>query len=532
VKPAEGGGDPLRVTGVSPGELLAQTATMAARNHQWEALASLGPGGGFGGDAGPSRGNRGSWGAFLIRNILSHGGTLAQAEVAERERAYARNAVAALGSLTASMGGVEGRKVLYYFTAGFALGARTPAASVQNPSGAVSSLLSPFGALVEDLRRSGWVVDPVDAAGLRESGGPSDAMHFVALETGGQVVRNDNDLGRAVTAALRRHAVSYLLAVDAGAVPPDGAFHPLEVRLVGAAAGARALHRSGYYAPLPLSQQAEERRMADAAVLLAAGVGRDDLGISLAPVVLRGAEDVARVPVVVEVPGPTLADRGERALEIYGYAFDTDGAGRDFFATAVELDPERVGDRLRGGGVRYLGELALAPGDYDLRVLVRARPSGRTSLLALPLHVGARGEVMSGAAQPLFLPTAGDAWITVRQEGAALTVHGRGLLPSLEGALAAGGHADLVLLGEGLTEGGATLGARVLTAEGRPAGGGSFEVLSVAGGEGSDPDLVIGRLHARELPPGRYLLELRRSVPGRDAISRGAFVVAARGGTG
>ena len=107
----------------------------------------------------------------------------------------------------------------------------------------------------------------------------------------------------------------------------------------------------------------------------------------------------------------------------------------------------------------------------------------------------------------------------VRPASAALDIHGRAVLPAAHGSLPAAGDAQVLLLGHGLAGQGAWVRDRILTSEGRPVTGGTFELLAITPGEAGEPDLVMGRLRAGSLPPGRYLLELR---VGDDGVARAA----------
>ena len=74
------------------------------------------------------------------------------------------------------------------------------------------------------------------------------------------------------------------------------------------------------------------------------------------------------------------------------------------------------------------------------------------------------------------------------------------------------------------------MSARVLTKDGAAASQGSLELVSVTPGAAGEPDLLLAALHAGELPPGDYLLELRRQGHDATVVSRGSFQVVVRPG--
>jgi hypothetical protein len=236
---------------------------------------------------------------------------------------------------------------------------------------------------------------------------------------------------------------------------------------------------------------------------------RDDLGIQIAAVRLGAGETTTSAAVLVEVPGgPLLASGAPRlGLEVYGYALDEAGNASDFFAQAVDLDRDKVGARLAQGGVRVLARLDLPPGAHRLRVLARDRSNGRASLKTIPLDAAA--SPAASTLEALFLPPAEDPWVLIRPEDAAFDLHGRSVLPAARATLAASGEAQILLLGRGLAGEGTWIKERVLDAAGRPVEGGVLQLQAITPGAAGQPDLVMARLQAGTLAPGRYLLELR-----------------------
>ena len=73
----------------------------------------------------------------------------------------------------------------------------------------------------------------------------------------------------------------------------------------------------------------------------------------------------AQVPVILEINGNDVAKdvRGNAAnVEIFIYAFDSDGIVRDRLYQRLGLDLKKVGDKLRATGIKYYGTLSLPPG--------------------------------------------------------------------------------------------------------------------------------------------------------------------------
>jgi hypothetical protein len=100
--------------------------------------------------------------------------------------------------------------------------------------------------IFRSFRRTGWAVQSVNLNGL---GFGRDSLLLLAKETGGQLFTNSNDVGQLVREVEARTRVVYMLTFQPDALAPDGSYHRLEVRLVDAPPGSRAVHRPGYYAP-------------------------------------------------------------------------------------------------------------------------------------------------------------------------------------------------------------------------------------------------------------------------------------------
>jgi hypothetical protein len=226
------------------------------------------------------------------------------------------------------------------------------------------------------------------------------------------------------------------------------------------------------------------------------------------------------VPLLLEIDGPALlADHVGRslALEIYAYALDRQQAVRGFLTQRVDLDLEKVEPELRAGGLKFYGELALPPGEYTLRLLVRNAQSGARRLRSLPIEVPV-AEAGAGplVSPPLFLASGG-SWVVTRQAERAgeparqypFTLAGQPFVPDVRPVVAAAGEARVALLAYNLGSGDVVARAEVLRAGDRqPAAGGGFRLLDRQRGEGGAPDRLLGVFTSAGLPPGEYLLRV------------------------
>lgn len=506
--------DPLRLTGMDARTLLTQAWRVDERNFSQEMLESLGFTGG------------GLKGGFLQANVLSHSSAVHQSNHQAAMRGHITAMAAAFDGLSDTLRPVTGRKYLALFSGGFPMNVLSePTRQIDRPNADGAQVLAQLERTLQELKRSGWVLHSVNLAGTR-GGLSADGLFFLADQTGGSLVEGTNDLAKGLGKAMRRSAHGYLISVQADDVPLDGAYHRIEVRLRNAARGVSVHHRGGYYAPLPFARQDDVRKLAEAARLVAGDDQQDDLGVQVVAVPLKPGPESTPVAVIVEVPGDRLLAPGSPrvGLEVYGYALGEDGTSRDFFAQSVDMDPAKVGARLAQGGVRVLGRLDLPPGEHRLRVLVRDRHDGRSSILTIPLAASSESRI-----DALFLPPAEDPWLVVQPADPAFDLHGRSVLPAAQATLPSAGEAQLLVVGHGLAGEEAVLRGRILDAAGKPAAGGEVELLAVTPGEAGEPDMVIGRLNAGSLPPGAYLLELRlgRQVRAK-AVTARPFSISAK----
>ncbi len=210
--------------------------------------------GGGGGGGGPQVGRNSQAGQG------GQGGSSPRERAAEQARTKARMIVAqngfntlatleTLNNIIRSLRPVTGRKMLVLLSDGFFLG------------GSGSSQTFDLHRITDAATRSGVVIYAIDARGLiatppggsaSESGGGSvettlpgvrmrieqgsidavrDGMNALALDTGGFLVLNNNDLNLGLQRVLDDNQVYYVLAYEPPESRRDGRFHKLEVRI-------------------------------------------------------------------------------------------------------------------------------------------------------------------------------------------------------------------------------------------------------------------------------------------------------------
>jgi VWFA-related protein len=384
--------------------------------------------------------------------------------------------------------------------------------------------------LGELFRRSDCVIHAVDIAGIHsgtdaDGGGASpgtreteNALFEFARSTGGEAFRNANDFGAELSEIVRETSLVYVLAFRPDRPAEEGRFHTLKVRV--SAPGARVLARAGYYDRRGFRQLSPLERRFLAADVIANEIRFDQVPARVLAVPFAGADGTATVPVLLEVPGTALieSDRGEKLqVELYAYAFDSDGRLRDFFVRSLSTDLAKNRARLAAGGLRYFGELRLPPGSYRLRTLVRNATTGRMGSSAEPLEVPA-----FAASEPLLLPPmfldSSEEWVAVAgaptspSRNPFADLPSEGMVPAALARVAPGASSRIALVAYHFDAGEheeLKLGSQVLAADGQPLETVRLAVLgSTSAGADGKRMLLLSFPAPASLAPGRYGLRV------------------------
>ncbi len=441
----------------------------------------------------------------------------AQAENVRQQRAArASILVDALRRLAEEHRSIEGQKSLVLFSRGFE--------SDLYLSDGGSWLLSELDELVRSFRRAGWNLYGIEGVELNTTNARQrrESLVFLSSETGGTLVSGRDDLGKSMDRVLQQTSVTYLLTFQTSELVPDGSFRELRVELRGAPRGARAHHRAGYYAPRPFVQLGGSERRASSAELVRSGLELDELGAAVfaGPMSLEtagGEGGTVAVPVVIEVGREALlagpVDRPP-GVEVHVYAFDEERRVVATIARQVAVEPDRlVGDG--PGGLKFFGDLALAPGSYDLRVLTRSLRTGRATLRRVFLEVPVAAE-RAALTAVVFAQGPEEDWLLVRgaepdageEERYPFVYGGERYLPAIRGLVRPGVETRLLLVGHGLTEGRITVEARLLDAAGRPLDEPTLDFLDRRQGIEGQPDQVMLAFEPEEIAAGDYHLEI------------------------
>jgi VWFA-related protein len=306
----------------------------------------------------------------------------------------------ALNLIAAHVAGIRGRKTLVWLTGG------VPVLIGYNPatfgaSRAGQRDLSPeVIRTTRNLERADIAVDTVDLRGVRpddqariantrrpmgtrqpafDTDPNYDAMMTLAKETGGEVFRNTNDVGRAVQRAVDDSQVSYALGFYASQDELDGSYRPFHVRT--RSHGAHLRYRSGFFAtPDP---SAQERLSQPLAGILTAPVTVS--AISLRAEVQHAPDGKYKLTVHAGPEGLDLRDEGGKRVGEFEWLA---AAGRNGVYSSesrrlhVALTPDAYREVMERG-LTLSQSIELRDGDTEIGVAIRDVDTGVAGTLRL-----------------------------------------------------------------------------------------------------------------------------------------------------
>ena len=211
----------------------------------------------------------------------------------------------------------------------------------------------------------------------------TDGMQALALDTGGIFFNNNNDLEAGFRKTAGLPEAYYLLAFSPQNLKLDGAFHPLQVKLV-SLKGLSVQARRGYYAPRkPSDPTAQEKEEIQEAVF--SQDETHELPIDVHTQFFMKTESDARITVLTHLDLRPLhfrkeEDRNLDNLTFVTVVFDRDGHEITGQQKSVELRMRDSSlERYLQTGITIRTLFDVKPGTYLVRAVVRDSESGQIS---------------------------------------------------------------------------------------------------------------------------------------------------------
>ncbi|MFL6254903.1 MAG: VWA domain-containing protein [Pyrinomonadaceae bacterium] len=273
-----------------------------------------------------------------------------------------------------------------------ASGALVPSAPLASVSGIVSQ--------EERIRATGGenVFDRARFEGINRE---YDILYRISEDSGGKFIKNTNDIAKGLDRVDDEIRSRYTLGYQSTDANFDGSFRKikLEVRRP----DVEVVTRPGYYAiapdeVVPLSPD-DKKLLAG----FAAAESNPQLPLSVELVPYRSGEGLYTVPVSIELPPAAVkferkGDRQHMHLDFLGVVRDTPGKilSRLGGSFEVALTDEQY-RAIVTNNIFYRQDMALAPGDYTVELVVRDRLSGKVAARREKLLVPETGAEFSAS---------------------------------------------------------------------------------------------------------------------------------------
>ncbi len=210
----------------------------------------------------------------------------------------------------------------------------------------------------------------------------TDGMQSLALDTGG-VFFNNNDLEAGFRKTAGLPEAFYVLTFSPQNLKPDGAFHPIQVKLV-SSQGLSVQARRGYYAPKKSVNPAEAEKEEISEAVFSQDETQE-LPIDVRTQFFMKTDTDAQVAVLTHLDLHLLhlrkeADRNVATLTFVTVLFDQNGLAVKGQQKSVKLHLlDSSLERYQQSGITIRTKFNVRPGTYLVRAIVRDSESGQIS---------------------------------------------------------------------------------------------------------------------------------------------------------
>jgi VWFA-related protein len=264
-------------------------------------------------------------------------------------RDHIRLEFSGLGTVAARLAAMEGQKHVVIFSAGFDAGLFVDRGRGYNEDPQMHRYLRE---MVEAFRGAGAFLDAIDVVGNR-SADAAEGLRRTVEPTGGELVRNSNDLAAAMTRLTTSHDVSYLLGFRRG----DAAEGDIAVRVAGVPRDARVSYRTGFGKPAT-QHDLDPLQLAD---IVINDIPQNGLSLKLE----TSPKEIAILFRPAEVAAQLLP--GKPYVEAMLYVFDEHGGTVLFRSKRLPFD---AGSAPKVGIAGVREHAKLPPGRYVVKALL------------------------------------------------------------------------------------------------------------------------------------------------------------------
>jgi len=355
----------------------------------------------------------------------------------EDYKGYVQDYVGALKSLGQTLNIIKGRKHLVLFSEGFdikvlagktlkELGQETEAMAADRRAIARAdkdrfgdpTIKLAFNQALQNISTSDCLIHTIDIGGLRAPGDITDTqerdvyasrrrgqdtLHVMATDTGGKAYRNMNELDKPLEDLLELTNSYYLLGYYPDDKKKEGKFRKLKIEVL--KPKLQGSYRKGYYEEKPYQEYTDFEKRLQLVELITKDIYRNDLKVDYFISAFEGTKDIARVGIFLKFPGTQFLEKKQKKvqLEIHGYAIDRSGRFRDFFYNPLDININKIKDKLRTHGIKYFDLFLVPPGDYKIKCIIRDKETGETGVIIDEISVAQYDDQKLIVSPPFFI---------------------------------------------------------------------------------------------------------------------------------
>jgi VWFA-related protein len=315
----------------------------------------------------------------------------------------------AIEAIAKSLGRVEGRKSMLYFSGGLTRQGIENQASIRVATNeavkanmAIYSIdsrglqaLPPLGdASTGSLRGTASYSGQAMQNNLNGNFASQEVLGTLASDTGGKFFGDSNDFAPAFQQVQHDTEAYYILGFRSSNPARDGSFRHLTVKLNGSDVNLKDVkleYRPGYYAPADFKHSKTEDREAALTEQMRSDLPATDVPVYLQALYFRLENGQFYIPVSLIVPGSAIpflknGDKDKANLDIMGQVKNAQGIVvgnvRDTVKLAVNAD-----QAVKQKNIQYSTGFELAPGRYHLKFIVRENQTGQMGSFETDLNV-------------------------------------------------------------------------------------------------------------------------------------------------
>lgn len=362
-----------------------------------------------------------------------------------------------------------------------------------------------------------------------------ETLHTLAEDTGGRALLDSNDLTLGMVDAQKAVESYYTLAYYSANTAKDGRLRRIKVELP-PALKVTLDYRTGYYADKVWSKLDDSEREKQLADALALGNPETELPLAVELLYFRQGRGRQMVPLAIKIPGSKipLAKKGSTRLDFIAQVKDARGKIVQSLRDEIKLKLGANAGQLASRSLLYDAVLALAPGDYSLKALVRENQSGAMGTFEARFRVpgdpaapeAAVSSLVLGAQRELLSAAVGSAEKNKKlAETNPLVSNGSKLIPSVTHVFKR--SQTLHAFAEVYQSGSAAATLAVYQGKKKIYESGPLRPIAVPNREGVMA--VNADLPLRAVPPGEYTCQLNviDATGGRFAFRRTPLVIVA-----